>query len=455
MKSLLWKILVIFVIVNVAVGQTLPVLAQESTPTQPSQEETPTETPTPDLTPSPSPVGEGSPTPTATLTEDATATPTSTSTPVVDSTIPFPTIQINLSATPETIKPDGKITLHWEVLGLDKADPAYTLQLSLPNNFEPTKDKEVDFDAETGIISTPLAELSGTFQIQATAEITEDALFHLAVLDASQTVLGINSLLVPLREKFEVGKNGGEVTARDGELKVKFNSNALQNEDIEVEIGNPAGNGLQSLSGKPFEIKAKTKKDGVELTQFDEAVEFTIDLNTYGIPVEQNDDIHLYWYDPEQQGWSGLLSWVDDETNTLHGVTNHFSTFDIGVNDWQAAKTPSVEAFQVSTFTGAATYSLPIEVPAGPGGFQPSLSLNYNSQVVDHSTTLSSPGWVGMGWSLDTGSIDLKRNLSGNDHISYSLRMNGMSTEIIQTPQGLRMADESFMKVEQIGRAHV
>lgn len=52
--------------------------------------------------------------------------------------------------------------------------------------------------------------------------------------------------------------------------------------------------------------------------------------------------------------------------------------------------------FEVSP-SGAATYSVPIEVPPGVAGMAPSISLNYNSQI--------GIGIAGLGWSLDAHSF--------------------------------------------------
>ena len=77
-----------------------------------------------------------------------------------------------------------------------------------------------------------------------------------------------------------------------------------------------------------------------------------------------------------------------------------------------------------SIFTGAATSSFPIEVPAGRLGIAPALALTYNSYQQN--------GWVGVGWSLDLGSIQrsTKRgvNYSANDFVFST---NGSTSELV------------------------
>ncbi len=169
-----------------------------------------------------------------------------------------------------------------------------------------------------------------------------------------------------------------------------------------------------------------------------------------GVPEELAGDLHIYWYNQETDTWVALPTMVEKGTKTLQAFTDHFTVFDIDVNNWQACHLPTIDSFQVSGFTGAATYSYPIEVPPGPGGFQPNLSLSYNSQVVDQSTFKSQASWVGMGWSLDTGSIELNTHgtstWTGDD--TYSLNVGGVSTQIIEDNGGTyHAADENFWKI--------
>jgi RHS repeat-associated protein len=57
-----------------------------------------------------------------------------------------------------------------------------------------------------------------------------------------------------------------------------------------------------------------------------------------------------------------------------------------------------LQSFQSDPFTGKATFSLPISVPAGRKGMQPNIALSYASG--------SGNGLLGVGWSLELGSIE-------------------------------------------------
>jgi RHS repeat-associated protein len=58
--------------------------------------------------------------------------------------------------------------------------------------------------------------------------------------------------------------------------------------------------------------------------------------------------------------------------------------------------------------SGAFTYSYPIAVPPVPGGLEPQISLNYDSQSLDGltSSTNDQASWIGDGWEYDPGYIE-------------------------------------------------
>jgi len=85
-------------------------------------------------------------------------------------------------------------------------------------------------------------------------------------------------------------------------------------------------------------------------------------------------------------------------------------------------------AFQTNLFTGAATYTYPIDVPPGTNGLAPSLSLSYNS----HSAR-GRAGWVGLGWELSPYYIQRNVNYTPDDTSDdeFNLILNGNSYELI------------------------
>ena len=98
----------------------------------------------------------------------------------------------------------------------------------------------------------------------------------------------------------------------------------------------------------------------------------------------------------------------------------------------------------VATFSGAATYEYPIEVPPGRNGLQPTINLSYNSKRVDGMLNWEGSEWVGLGWNIDV--VDIVRTnvrykfntqwITYDD--AFQLILNGTSYRLIPTTPGQR-----------------
>ncbi len=399
---------------------------------------------------------------------------------------------IKLSATPKFITGNGSVTIHWALKGQLPAMSTgkrsqLTLQVTLPNGYTPDPSAPASstdnptpaptpaitgqsYDPATRLLTIPVAATSpqtGSFILNV-QDPDGDAVFPAilvvepveTLVNDTQKTLAETSLSLPKHERFNVKKDGPspdkQFSARQGRIKVSFGAGALP-EDAAVTFGAPAGDDapLTSLSGQPFEINAQGKESKQALHQFSGEVSIEVSYSNLDLAGKNENDLYLYWYDPETQDWYALPTAVDTNTKTLRAVTTHFSVFDSNINDFKASHMPTVDAFQVSGFTGAATYSLPIEVPAGPGGMQPNLSLSYNSQTVDQSTAQTQPSWVGMGWTLGMNSISLDdhgtNEINTNDSTwahddTWSVNVAGISSTLVKVGSSYRAADENFVK---------
>ncbi|KAB8145948.1 hypothetical protein F8S13_02405 [Chloroflexia bacterium SDU3-3] len=150
-------------------------------------------------------------------------------------------------------------------------------------------------------------------------------------------------------------------------------------------------------------------------------------------------DIALFHYDTATDSWQALSTSLNAETQTLSAQADETGTFAFANSTSpSAAYVPSLKSFQTSLYTGAASYSYPIELPAGPGGLKPAVSLSYSSAATDGpggNRAKAQAGWVGKGWSLSAdGSISRNKSLSSSpgqwDH--FSVVFAGQSFDIVR-----------------------
>lgn len=253
----------------------------------------------------------------------------------------------------------------------------------------------------------------------------------------------------PSRSHFNPGTDS-ILTSADGRVRVRFPAKtfarglALSYRNLaEALVDIPSRTRPQLLANGrrivlPFVLNA-TDDAGTEIHQFDAPIELTVRytpevLQAIGLPVA---DLSLFWFDEDAQQWLPIPTTNDPDAQTLTATVDHFSSFTIGDGlSPSTAFIPTLQGFQGSAFTGAASYSYPIEVPAGPGGLTPSVRLSYSSGASDGTSGERAKwqaGWTGKGWSLDAGGyVALNKSGVGDGWNNFSLVFGGQSFDIIK-----------------------
>jgi RHS repeat-associated protein len=433
--------------ISVLVGLTLifsainptTVYASRVNPVKPGQTPTPTPSKTAIPTSTPSPVIE-TPTPVAT---------------VVPATTTAPGVVLSMDVNPQFVTPGGHVNITWQIDGTVLSQNEAFLRFYIPPGLT-SLEKEARVNPENGSVELPISSEKGKTDWQADETFATPAVITVEFWQGGEMVAQ-GAIELQSQSEFVIEKQGGTASGMNGWVHVTFPDGALS-ESVKVKINSPTKEALpvDSLSGSPFEITAvstKTTTDttgtasmaSMEVTTFTAPIEIQVEYSDAGMTDEAN--ILLYWYDPTDGQWKLPLSQsVDTETNIITAYTDHFTVFDTYNSNWQTAVTPTLSNFQHAGFTGAASFSLPIEVPAGPGGLQPSLTLSYSSSTVDNVSSKSQASWVGMGWSLTTSYIERDghgTNIELDD--SYQLNLNGMSVELMPGSDGkYHASDENF-----------
>ncbi|MFF7389756.1 RHS repeat-associated core domain-containing protein [Streptomyces scabiei] len=180
---------------------------------------------------------------------------------------------------------------------------------------------------------------------------------------------------------------------------------------------------------------------------------------------------------------------VDDDSNRLSRSTyaaasgatvlavTSGSSSDEG--DYRATTLSPSGSWDVSTGSGAFTYSLPIQLPKAPFGTTPSLALSYNSQSVDGRTsaTNNQASWVGMGWDMEVGYIERRYKNCAEDGLPtigdmcwespnsgmepdgamYAINLNGVTSQLVQDGNGTgsyHLLDDPGWRVQHLWNGH-
>lgn len=337
------------------------------------------------------------------------------------------------------------------------AEPFGARRFSLPA-FAPGKD-----------IEWVLPQLNGQQQIMVSVTlqvhdpINLDALVfepRCIVHELSNPILGIGGVLVePATEahdhaNFAPGQQA-ILQSPNGRVRVTLPANAHQKgltlrydrlrdeADVLRRAGRPIPYG--GLFGRAaldaFSLTA-TDTDGKTVDSFDMpltlSVEYSEDqLRARGL-VEGN--LSLAWFNEQTMRWEAVATTVDSKTYTASASINHFSVWELSDGSSPSmAFVPTLQGFQTSTFTGAASYSIAMDVPAGAAGHRPNLGLNYSSAATDGTPGMrhkAQAGWVGKGWSLNTGgSVARIRHKVGEDWDYFSFSFGGKSYDIVRGTQ--------------------
>ena len=294
------------------------------------------------------------------------------------------------------------------------------------NDWDVTADTSFSIDADAGgswSDNTYTSEFAGTWTVTATYDShTDDATLTVEHKDQRQPPVpspkGATVLVSPGEEV--------EITSPSGKVILRIPRGAVS-APVEVELAEytPWGStGMRMVS--LFELNARLPGSGKKVSQFNKNLEISIHHDPGELRGLDLDTLRLYYLDEKSQQWLPVsTSKYDCQQMVLTATSTHFSYYSEQADP--IINGPGrVMAAQADMHSGAAIFNYPIELPPGPGGFQPKLDLVYNSGVVDEMKNKRSMGsWVGIGWTLHLGRIsyDLTDEL-------YYLELNDASYQL-------------------------
>src|SRR3989338_6065233 len=152
---------------------------------------------------------------------------------------------------------------------------------------------------------------------------------------------------------------------------------------------------------------------------------------------------HPRWWHRVLAGLTAAAVVTTQLTVSPHAEASHLGSATASAGSAPPPSVSAIQSFQPDLFTGRATTAIPIVVPPGRKGVQPSVGLAYSSSGRN--------GWLGVGWTLDVGAIERssKNGVPQYDATdTFTFQFQGVSSDLVRIPDGTyRAKDEGlFLK---------
>lgn len=184
--------------------------------------------------------------------------------------------------------------------------------------------------------------------------------------------------------------------------------------------GQPGGQDAGAPKDKLTDDKTGQEKPYAQVPFSGEAI--ASKTNYYTLEYDYADTEAIYapsslkfiWMNPETQSWDTLPTTLDEKTGKITTRLDHFSDF--GVSGVKAQVfSPTLKNWETSLYTGAITYSLPIETVPGIGGLSPNLSISYNSNRANSLFDEQKGSLLGAGWDMTLPEIRFDLYATSNE----------------------------------------
>ena len=265
---------------------------------------------------------------------------------------------------------------------------------------------------------------------------------------------------VPLPTTRRMGALGGRVGTADDRVTLDVQAGVFP-EDVDVSVATVDDKEDMVIDDQRVSVIQRVlleakRPDGQEFAgRFAGRPRLSIQYTYDDLRGSVSRDVSIHGRRSASDAWQEIPCVNDRERQVVTADLEHFSEYLANVAADQSI-VPTSDAYQSNLQSGASSVSIPIKLPAGTNGLTPKLALSYSSAGANgivseyHSSYEKAQGsWVGMGWSLDVGHIELTD--ADSSKVRGGLVLNGRSRQLIHTSNDeFKTQQESFLKIDKV-----